>query len=797
MRAQSIALAAAALVTLVAGPDTTPAMAYGVEDPATTEASFDGARLKDDLAGAIVDVAKEVRIKFRVLSQGGNGKLSATLDADKRSSAPAATGLTLRLCDAVGTDLGVTGSKYDLTKPGKSIRWNKFPVPATGDYVLIVRAATAGTWRLTLAGTQGKLGFEDTSPGIAPGATDDIEFDGLAGATASWTLDRTGKGPKFVGEAVEILQPDGQPLDGVATKATGNVKLQQDGRHRFVYRNAGTAANDGAHVRIAVAPPKLVKRTGYVAPAGTVLVPVVTKVTPPSAFHRETAIPVTITGRDFQTGADVRLFRNGRDDILGTSVEVMSETKIVCVFDLDTNDTEGKESVGTWKVGVWNAPTYGTPDDRSTLEKDSRTRSTSKSFTCLSASSIQLPAGVVKKTEVWFVDFNADFQDDLDKMGLGSADETARDLARNAVEAYTLVFLRDLFLCNETNGAITRKTSVPVSFIVAKPGAISGKPGTDYNRIEVGGEHQAGDAHDVAEPLLWGYADIDTGNATREDLSVKDALGVRVGRGARTAILDPTANTAASGWATAMQPLRTRALGANDRRYFLRGFFPNDQSQADRYKEIVEQCTRAAREIAAIIAHHVGKAMGIEDGVALGPMSNPTLAGDLWPTTASLQFSAGEIATMRANAQPSRLPGTTKPLVVGFFPLVTTHTYLLEEATTDKTYGAPSEARFGFVGGRPNARKTDYRVQYVVGSVVPLGLTLSFDGLDGKPPLWISQVSNQFYYARAIFRIAVTDKERDTVKFFQYRLNIVPDIAKLPVQLQQLATNARDAVRAP
>ena len=96
-------------------------------------------------------------------------------------------------------------------------------------------------------------------------------------------------------------------FDGVATKATGSVKLQQDGRHRFVYRNAGTAANDGAHVRIAVAPPKLVKRTGYVAPAGTALVPVVTKVTPPSAFHRETAIPVTITGRDFQTGADVRL----------------------------------------------------------------------------------------------------------------------------------------------------------------------------------------------------------------------------------------------------------------------------------------------------------------------------------------------------------------------------------------------------------------------------------------------------------------------------------------------------------
>lgn len=797
MRAKSIALAALGLLTLAAGRDVLPAWAYGPGDPRDAEASFDGARLRDDLAGTIADPAKEVRITFRALSQVVKGKISATLTADKRSKDPGATGLGLWLCDAEGNDLGVAGSRYDVSKAGKSIRWNGFPLPATGAYTLVIRAETPGTWRLVLAGKHGKATAEDTSPGIAPGATDDVEFDGLAGATAAWTLDRVGKGAKFVGEAVSVVQPDQQPLDGIPAAATGKVTLVQDGRHDFVYRNAGTAANDGAHVRIDVTGPKLVKRIGYVTPGGTAFVPVVRKVDPASAYHKEAALPVILTGRDFQEGADVRLVRNGRPDILASDVEVMSETQIRCVLDLDTTDTEGKTSVGTWKVGVWNAPVYGAPDDRTTLVQDSRTRSVSRSFRSLSAAAIQLPSGIVKGTEVWFVDFNDAFQGDLDKMGLGSSDPTTRELARNAVEAYTIVFLRDLFRANETNGALVKNTSVPISFIVGRPGAVSGLPGTDYNRIEVGGAFQAGDLHDVAEPLYWGYADIDTGNAAREDLSVLDGQDVRVGAGARTAVLDPAAGTAASGWTTAMQPLRTRPLTANDRRFFQPGFFPADQSQADRYKDVVLQFTRAAREIAAVIAHHVGKAMGVEDGVPVGPMSNPTLAGDLWPTTTSLRFSDNEIATMRANAHPSALPGTTRNLTVTFFPLVTTHTYLLEECTTDSAYGAPSQGRFGLVGGRPNAPTTDYRVQYVVGSVVPRGLTLSFDGLDGKAPLWLDQASNQFYFARAIFRIAVTDKVRNTVKFFQYRLNIVPDVAKLPAQLQQAATNARDAVRAP
>lgn len=750
--------------------------------------------MKDDISGSITDPAKEVRITFHA-SQAT--KLSATLTDDPRArslfGALGAAGLSLTLCDDAGTDLGVAGTKHDLSKP-PIVRWRAFPLPSTGDFTLIVRATGTGTWRLKLAGVLASTRADETTVALAKDATDELAFEGLAGGKASWTLSRSGAGSKFKGEAVTIRQPDGSDLADVEQDPSGSVTLLQDGTHTFVYRNAGTAAGDGRAV-VTVKPPRVVKRTVHVRPAGAVLVPVVAKIDPPRAFHKEDALAVTIRGRDFESGCDVRLVRAGRPDIVGSAVTVRSEAEITCVFDLDTADTDpdSRTSVGTWTVGVWNAPEYTTPDDPSTLVKDSLTRSLAKKFACLSASSITLPAGVVKATEVWYVEFNDDFQDDLDAMGLGSTDPTTRARCRSVVEAYTILFLRDLFLANETFGTLKKNTSVPVSFIVGKPARVAGDPGVDYNRIEVGGTWQAGDPQDPAEPLPWGASglpgsEIDFENTKREDLGVLDASSVRIGLGARTGVLDPSNAFAASGWVVATQPLRDARLVAGDAGYFTTSFIPANQTQADRYAAIANQVTRASREIAAIVAHHVGKAMGLSDGASSGPMSNPTTAGDLWATQTSAKYANQEVSYLRDHAVPHQLPGTSRQLQIVYLPLLTQQAAQLADCVTPMAYSA----KFKFVGGRPNAVPADYRVQYVAGGVFPPSqLTLSFDSISGTVPVSPDGNASNFSCYAAVFRIVLTDTVRGGQRFFRWRLDTYPDVnhPNFPQVLRQQAIN--------
>lgn len=739
-----------------------------------TEASFGAGRIRDDLAGVLADAAKEVRITLHATA---GSKLSATLGVDKRDKANAgAAGLALVLQDADGDDLSPTARPQNVST-ATLVKWKNVPLPETGDFTLIVRATAPGTWRLQLGGVVAATTATETSPALAPLAEDEISFEGLARGTASWTLARATRTSKFAGEAVRIVQPDDTDLPDVPTTASGKVTILQDGTHRLVYTNAGTAAGD-AKATVRGAAPKPVRRQAYVRPAGTVLVPVVTKVSPGKAFQGDDAVQFTLTGRDFQDGADVRLVRKGRDDIVATSVVVRSETEIGCVLDLDTKSAGGPASGGVWTVGVWNAPEYTTPDDATTLVKESPTRSLSKRFQSLTAASIALPAGVVKGSEVWFLDFNDAFQTDLDRMGLGSAATDTEAAANTVVRAYTLLFLRDLMRANETTGGIKKNVSAPVSFIVSKPPSYAAKPGVDYNRIEIGGAWQSGDPQDPAEPLAWGASgvpgsEIDFGNERRDDLSILDGEGARIGLGARTRILDPGGPSVSSGFAAAMQPLRGSPLTAADRRYFALNFVPQNQTEADRYAVIVNQVTRASREIAAICAHHIGKAMGLEDGAATGPMSNPTTSGDLWPTTTALTFTDADVQTLLAEAVPHAIPGTTRTLQVTWFPLWTTHDFDLGNVVTPGSFNAA----FGFVGGRPNAVKTDYTVAFGAGGILPpRQLALTYDGLAGTVPL--SQDGNPANYMCyvAVFRVAVTDKVRGGSRVFRFRLDTYPNV---------------------
>ena len=76
--------------------------------------------------------------------------------------------------------------------------------------------------------------------------------------------------------------------------------------------------------------------------------PAVASITPNSAPNAGSVAIEDLTGSDFLPGASVKLTRAGQADVIGTSVMVISPTKIRCSFDLT-----GK-AIGQWNVVVTN-----------------------------------------------------------------------------------------------------------------------------------------------------------------------------------------------------------------------------------------------------------------------------------------------------------------------------------------------------------------------------------------------------------------------------------------------------------
>ncbi len=751
---------------------------------APIEAEFDGARLADTLTGRVADPANEVRITAYV---SAGSTVTATLSPDTTAATPIA-GLTMTLLDGMGVDQQVTGSAYDKSVAGSGVvTWKKVPLTQTGNFTFVVRGTSAGDWSLKLSGALATLKVTTNSTtGLGVSAEAEVSFDGLANSTLSYSLNAA-TGSKFKGELVRIDPPTGLPIVPDVLSAKGKVTLDEDGSYRLVFKNVGGGLGAWT-AKTTVTPAALVARRGYVSPAITVFVPNVSKITPSSDFQRNDASDVTLTGKNFQPGADVRLVRNGFADIVGTRVVVVSEKEIRCTLNLDTGPVTGVDSLGTWNVGVWNAPVYMTPGDPATLVKDSPTSTKKKTFNCLSATSITLPKGVTKNTEVWQLDFNGDFQNDLNRMGLGSDDATTQGFAREAVQAYVVCFLRDVFRQNETNGNLSKTNSPAISFVVTNVPNPAGKAGEDYNRISIGGAYETGDDRAPTEPLLWGFAPLDPGNTHRDDLSIDrtDIFGntTRIGHGARTRVLDPNAPEASASWIAATAPLRQTPLTSSDRFYFSQNFRPANQGQANRYRDIVNQVTRASREIAAICAHHIGRSMGLTDD-GFGPMDNPDTAGNFWLANGLLDFSTDDIQTLRDNAVPNTLPGKSGNLIIGYFALISTQPSNLPPSTAAIAYSAD----WNYVGGRANAKLGDFTVKYQntidYGGVrlpsVPGAVTVDYTRLSiTNTPVYISTASGLPYGGITFYRITVTDNVRGGTSAFIYRLNVYPNFNMLP-----------------
>jgi hypothetical protein len=763
---------------------------FGGGTPADVEAAFDSARLADDLSGSLSDPAKEIDIQVYV---SAGSKLTATLSAGTAGTVP-----SLKLCDGAGADQLVTGSTFDKSVAGSNVvKWKGVPLAATGPYTLVVKLSAADTWRLTLKGTLATIKQTFPSPAnLGVNAQTQVAFNGLRGGKLSYTL-AAAQNSKFKGALVRVERPDGSTIDGTPTTASGKVPLDQDGLYQLVFMNVGNGI--GAwKATTTVTPPALVVRRCYVETGGTAIVPTVSGVTPPRDFQRDDACAMTINGKNFQTGVDVRLVRSGFQDIIGTGIVLDSETLIHCMFNLDTAPITGVESLGKWKVGVFNNPVYAVPGDKTTLDQTSPTKNLSKTFDSLSSSSIVLPAGVAKETEVWQLAFNSGFQEDLNRMGLGSDDNDLEASARNAVEAYVVCYLRELFRQNETNGNLGKTNAPAISFCVASVPKPAGKPGVDFNRIEIGGAWQAGDPQDPNDSLFWGYSPLDTGNTQRENLAVDvdDGAGgtTHLGYGARTRVLDPTTNFASPTWVQVTAPMRQAPLGtfSGDPRYFQGGFSPVSIQDANRYHDVVELVSRAAREIAAITAHHIGRAMGLPSGGS-GPMADPDKSGNMWLVNGSLSFLNDDVTTLRNNAAIATLPGKTKTLTVTYFPLIAQlPSYIKPDCYT----GVPYSVDWNYVGGRANALVTDYSVAYSGGNH-PRGLTVSVKGLSGTAPLYIDTMNQQFHCDIAYFRVTCTDTIRNLAYPFIYRLNILPTVSMLrPGNEQNQAQNCLNAILA-
>ncbi|HIH03028.1 MAG TPA: PKD domain-containing protein [Methanoregulaceae archaeon] len=77
--------------------------------------------------------------------------------------------------------------------------------------------------------------------------------------------------------------------------------------------------------------------------------PTITSVTPNTGTQGSTIAVTNLAGTGFQSGATVKLRRTGYLDIVGTSVGVVSSTKITCQFTLPST-----VATGTWNVVVTN-----------------------------------------------------------------------------------------------------------------------------------------------------------------------------------------------------------------------------------------------------------------------------------------------------------------------------------------------------------------------------------------------------------------------------------------------------------
>ena len=652
---------------------------------------------------------------------------------------------------------------YDLTavsRPGPDgvgVRVRGLPVPAAGggvhDFNVTATGGSSGKYFFRCSARMPKR-FQETSS-VAAAGTGSLFFDAPAGSTLRFSMASSEGGSTLASPT--LVAPDASTT-ALAGNSGFGVALAQDGTWELRVQN-GAAVQADVTIRAALRIPPS-RRLLYLSPGGFGPAPRVRSVDPRAVLDDRAYTGITITGEDFDPAADLRLERTGQAPLLPSTFAVVDPQTITADFDFTG------VLPGGWKVVVEH-PSGGLD---------------TKGLPVVDAAKVLLPPGVVAGTEVWWIDFDGPlFRADLKAAGLRDPDlATVSKLMEKSIQAYALRWLRVAFDVSPIDGSLG-VGSVPVSFVLAQPPAIVGAPGTEYDRLAVGGE--AGALDTSSNPnYAWGDGPLDAGNVLYEDLSPApgmESLGVRT----RFLAFDPAACVPA--FSDALQALRDRPLTMADERLFLPTFAARDSIEGARYAEVVNAIETAGRELGGVLAHFIGRSMGTADSAA-GLSATPLLVGE-FESLVDFGFTQAETDAM-ALVPRAGLPGVSKALKPPTLAYTETVDFLLPNCTTTEPY---SKA-FGIVGGRPERLPTDLQFTVITGSL-PAGLTLGPDGtISGTSPLRNPNGT----LANGVFRILVrmTDVPAGTSITFGHRINLLvdttdisltPDEVNLGLQLNQ------------
>jgi hypothetical protein len=642
-----------------------------------------------------------------------------------------------------------------LSVSSSKVKLKSFPIRVSGDWVLEIRAAvgTRGRYKLKT-----KIEVRETWKSVVPvGAEEEVEIPFAAPAGARLKKIRVEIDEGDIDPAISRLRTPTGSIALPADLEQGDIPLEDPGEHTLVVENLASVAG-ALSVKIKVKPEDHDGLTLYLSPQGYGSAPEVDSRDPKKALQDALVSDVAIEGSDFDPAAVVYLRREGQADVPAADVVVVSNSEITCSLDL------AGLKAGTWDLVVENP--CGGDDDAS--------------FKIKKPSDVDLPDGVTDDTEVWFLEFGDEFEGDLALFGLSSTSDSVAEKAAETVKAYILYDLREIFGLKGSSGKV-RDDAVALSFLVEEPTALIGVAGEAYNRLRIGGEIQPGDPASDNPYVAWGYSDVDVGNRSMDDLSSDGGAG----RGLFLRALNPYGATVTPAWQNAFADLIASPLTALDRTYFKADFDPSTTQESERYAAIDGAIRTLAREVAAIAAHHIARAMGLPNG-ASGISSTPAAVGTFAGVTFP-EFAEEEIEDLVEAARASDLPGSSGKLTATYLPLRGLADFLLPEVVSATTVAID----LPYAGGRPDLRSDDVEYEGRYG-YIPMGFSIDDGSIGGYAPY---MVDLSWYYGVLEFGIQIEDTVTGDRDRPDHRINLVINLDHVPAVEQAQAQALNDQVR--
>jgi hypothetical protein len=347
---------------------------------------------------------------------------------------------------------------------------------------------------------------------------------------------------------------------------------------------------------------------------------------------------------------------------------------------------------------------------------------------------------------------------------------------RKVMRAYVLYWLRSYFELPGYTGEVTG-SNVPISFVLDEAPTVAGTAGVDYNRIEIGGAALRDAASDNPD-LSWGNVPVDVDNAIVDDISD----GGPEEETARVPVFEMRPSNESQTtklWRDTFEDLVAAPVTDTDAGLFSSNparFLDQNDDNIVRYRLIVRSIEVLSKEIAAVTAHHVARAMGIENSTeTYGLMQTPALFG-LFSSEEGLSFTEDELSDLQLLAKPMLLPGKSGVLRMKPFQMNPGQPSIL----TALAGISNQEFEFYPTGGRPDRTPEDMRYQVYYNSSAPLGVTWPNNAATGlmraSPPTFYLGT----WYADAVyFRVVATDSVDGRSTAWTHRLNVLIDVSQL------------------